>query len=343
MTILFVHASCEWAIADVAHGYREALARQGHTIIDYRLSNRLAYHAAALGAPLNENTHLVSRLGSEGVLIEALQHGVDQVLILSGLGLHPNALWLLKQAGIPTAVLLTESPYEDIEQATWAAVYPEMRVFCNDRVSARQFGWTALSHAYDPARHRPVPPTPGAACDVLIIGTGWPERVALLNAVDWTGIDLRIAGVWPIAAGDPLAPYYAHGCVDNEETPGRYAAAKICLNFHRGPGVVAENLNPRAFELAACGAFQLSDGSRPELAEIFGDLVPTFATAAELADQIRFYLSRPEDRRALAVAQRHAVDGQTFDARAAELMAHLATRRTSEPSALRDQEVARAA
>jgi len=57
----------------------------------------------------------------------------------------------------------------------------------------------------------------------------------------------------------------------------------------------AESLNPRAYELAACGAFHLST-YRQEVAETFGDLVPTFETPADAEALIHKWLADPEGR-----------------------------------------------
>jgi hypothetical protein len=57
----------------------------------------------------------------------------------------------------------------------------------------------------------------------------------------------------------------------------------------------AESLSPRAYELAACGAFHLSD-ERAEVSEVFGDLVPTFRTPAQAEYLIRQWLPDGDGR-----------------------------------------------
>ena len=107
MNILFVHASAEWSTYDTAMGYRNALVALGHDVRDFTFYNRLKYHAKALGAPLNQDMSLVSRLASESVLPEALLHGADLVVIACAMAFHPNALWLLRRASLPVALILT--------------------------------------------------------------------------------------------------------------------------------------------------------------------------------------------------------------------------------------------
>jgi spore maturation protein CgeB len=167
--------------------------------------------------------------------------------------------------------------------------------------------------------HRPVAPDPDEDCDVLFVGTGWPERQALFEAVDWTGIRLQLRGLFPgVSDASPLALFYTQGCIANAELPAAYAACRIALNPYRQDGG-AESMNPRAYELAACGTFQLSD-ARAESMELFGDSVPTYRDAADLERLIRYYLAHPDQAADCARRARQAVEGQTFDRRVADVM-----------------------
>jgi spore maturation protein CgeB len=284
------------SIWDVATGHRAALAKRigEENIKDYFFDRRVAYHTDALPPEIRTEKALVSRFASESVLAEALYFHADLVFIISGLNFSPDALWLLRQAHIPTAVLFTESPYEDDFQAEWASANPDLLVFTNDQYSADTRGWTFVPHAHNPEVHRPD----GASkdlCDVLYIGTGWPERQALLENIDWTGIDLRLHGIWPeLTLQSPLIKFYRPGIIKNEDAAAMYRGAKICLNFHRH-SVVAQSLGPRVFEVAGCGAFQISD-SRPDLEETFLDSIPTFTDARSLENKIRHFLANDTER-----------------------------------------------
>lgn len=322
MRILFVWPGAEFSIWDVGAGLRSALAARGHEIADYYLTRRMQYHAAAMqagGADVSrENIAAVSKQASENVLIEALYHRADLVIAISGLNLHPISLWLLdalREPRIPVAVVLTESPYEDPQQAEFLSAHREPIVFTNDRASARAYGWTYLPHAYDPALHQPVQADPAEACDVLMCATGWKERQDLIEQIDWSGITLRLIGPWPyLPDAHPLKQYHEDRCVPNAQLPTLYASAKISVNFFRSHPH-AESLGPRAYEAAACGVFQLSD-PRAELIEVFGESVPTFTSASELEGLIRYYLVHEHERRRLTAAARLAVQGKTFEQRA---------------------------
>ena len=327
MKVLLVWAAAAWSVRDVTTGLRGALVRAGHDVRDYRLDNRLELMTRAFPEEMQKEFE-ICRMATENVLAEASYHKADLVLIVSGLLFHEVGLWLLNRYQIPTAVVLTESPYSDEAQRQWVSGYPNVSVLTQERTSATRHGWHYLPAAYDPQVHRPVMADPDEACDVLFVGTGWPERQLLLGAIDWTGIRLRLRGLFPgMTADSPLAPFYTEGCVANADLPRAYAACKVALNpYRQGDG--AESMNPRAYELAACGVFQISD-ARAEATEIFGDTVPTYRGSTELEALIRYYLAHPAERQMKADAARALVQGQTFDRRVADIITAVTARRAA--------------
>ena len=305
------------------------------SIRDYYLDKHLSYHLKALevvdsesGTSIAKDQAFVSRMATENVLNEAVYFGADLVFVVSGLNFHPIALTSLEKVGIPAAVYLTENPYDDVPQREWCSNYPSMAVFTHERISSEREGWTYLPHAYDPAVHRPVEPDPKFNCDVLLVGTGWRERQYFLEAVNWTGIHLYVAGpkeAWPaLTERSPIWTSFHAEPVDNATIAPRYAAAKICLNFHRRHPD-AWSPNPRAYEIAACGAFQLSD-PRPGVTDLFGETVPIFDSPEALERLVRQYLEEGPVRRCLANKSRDLVKNETFDERAKQLVAVLVDR-----------------
>ena len=321
MKVTLVWGSSAWSIRDVTTGLRSALLRAGHEVRDYRLDNRLELMRRAFPAEMQETE--VCRMASENVLAEATYHQADLVLIVSGVLFHEAGLWLLQHYRLPTAVVMTESPYSDQEQRRWIYRYPHVTVFTQERTSAAREGWFYLPAAYDVDVHRPVAPSVAEASDVLLVGTGFEERQRLLEAVDWTGINFRLQGYWPaITADSRIFQFHVPGCVNNGELPPIYAATKIALNPYRD-GDGAESLNPRAYELAACGVFQVSSYRR-ECEDVFGDAIPMYRSAEELETLIRYYLAHPDERQTKADAARMIVQGQTFDQRVDDIMTVLA-------------------
>ena len=348
MRILLVHPGPAWSTADVWSGLRAALVQAGCAVDDYRLDTHLAlasewlqfgYERARMRNPDVEQPNYADLLyhAGQGILAAALRAPVDAVLVVSAQFLHPDWLVLLQRAGVPVGVLLTESPYDDEQQAAilpwvthaWTfepASLPFLRE-ANPRVSR-------VSPAYDPRIHHPGPPAPDTPRhDVLLVGTGWPERVRLLEAIDWTGVDLALYGNWDVPDDSPLAPAVHPGPIPNDQAADLYRAARINLNVYRATDRPAVALNPRAVELAACGAFTISS-DRQEVRDTFGAYVPCFRTAEELELLIRFWLPLEEQRRAIAARLPQRVTGRTFTAMASEILAGLADDRSAAATGL---------
>lgn len=266
----------------------------------------------------------------------ALRFDVDYVLIISAMFLHPDVLLLMRRAGLKVGIVFTESPYQDEQQANvarsvsvcWTNERTSLPVL--RRVNPNTF---YLPAAYDPSRHTPLadadPDVPSH--DVVFVGTGWSERIDLLKAVDWSGIDLGLYGTWSrLGSNAKLRHFVRHGLIDNAQTTALYRQTRIGLNIYRrscdyaGTSFIehAESLNPRACELAACGVFHLSN-QRAEADEVFGDAVPTFANADQLGALIREYLADPDGRAQHAQRARQCIEPHTFAARAAQILANL--------------------
>jgi spore maturation protein CgeB len=323
--ILFVWPNASWAVFDVARGLRIALARQGHDIKDFWLDSRMKYHARSISylkfdpEQIEEEVRLeISRQASDTMVIEAMYHEADLVMIVSGLQIHPGGLWLVRQADIPIAMFLTESPYDDEAQSDLAAL--SNWVFTNDLLSAeRHPDWHYLAHAIDPQLHQPGAVEADKACDVFMVSSAWPERRELLERVDWTGIDFRLFGFWPdVDEQSPLRPFVRDERMANEDAVRWYRSAKISINHHRH-SEVAKSMNPRVREIVASGGFCISD-PRQEISDLFGASIPTYRSAEELASQIRYFLAHPQVRADLIKRAQHGLNGDTFDDRAREVM-----------------------
>jgi spore maturation protein CgeB len=347
LRLLVIHPGSSFSTHDVYVGLTNALIARGHQLHTYNLDARIERSAHWLnyiwkkaGKPDPRPTHgdVVYRASVEA-LERALRFNVDGVLAISAMFLHPDALLLMRRAGLKTGVVFTESPYDDEPQTALAALVDVC--WTNERTSVPVIRGTNpnafyLPAAYDPDRHKvldDVPPAEIPAHDVVFVGSGFQERIDLLSAIDWDGIDLGLYGSWAsLPSRSKLRKHLRGGVVDNRYAVDLYRRAKIGLNLYRtsigfgrkAPQIArADSLNPRAYELAACGVFQISN-RRAEIVETFGYSVPTFTTAAELEALIRHYLEDARVRRSMAVAARASVAGHTFAARAAQLEAQLA-------------------
>jgi glycosyltransferase involved in cell wall biosynthesis len=130
-----------------------------------------------------------------------------------------------------------------------------------------------------------------------------------------------------------LRRYVRGGQITNQTTTALYRNAKIGLNLYRSsmgwgkdaerlPAGYAESCNPRAYELAATGCFAVSE-YRPEVPEVFGDLVPTFRTPDELAAQVARWLADDAGRARVREALPAQVRPQSWDARVDQMLANM--------------------
>lgn len=327
MKLLFVGPGASWATADVAAGLRDGLTHHGVELVDYALDTRIARSQSWLyynwrqskkrNASISKpNVADVFLQAGRDALWVALWHdvfhgGLDGVFIVSGMFVHPDVIMVMKRAGLPVFVLFTETPY-DIEKELAIAKLVD-GCWTNERSSVATFqavnpnsGY--LPHAWHSERHRSGV-QPGdetkASHDVVFVGSAFHERVEWLSSIDWTGIDLGLYGSWDsLGSRHPLRRFVRGNQTDNITTAALYRRAKVGLNLYRtskgwgrqAPAIAhAESLNPRAYELAACGAFHLST-HRDEVSEVFGDLVPTFETPGEAEAQIRAWLADDDGR-----------------------------------------------
>lgn len=330
MRALVVHPGAAYSTADVYDGVVAGLRANGVTVLEGRLDTIAAWYAATIGESIQRGVLAADALMLDGRLNRsavisahvtryALLTRPDWLIVVSGHNYNAHDARALSRAGIRTAVLLTEAPYWADEEREIASFYDV--AFTNERRSAARLGAHYLPHAYHPTRHTPDGPR-ADPCDVVFVGSMFDERRALFDGVDWTDIRLVLRG--------ELLPQ--RDIVPNHDTAAHYRSAAICLNHHRtttqhGSGQhiaagSAESLGPRAYEIPACGGFMLCDDSRPELDEVFGDTVPTYRAgdAADLEQQIRHYLRRPDERARLGAAQYQAVRGRDWTARARRLL-----------------------
>ena len=340
---LLVHPGATFSVSDVHTGLLAGLRAQGHEVTEYALSGRLRASRVTLEwlwrkqvreqGPLKDvrpTNADVQYEASQGVLERALRAEVDWVLVVCAAYLHPDALILCRRAGLRTAAVFTESPYDDDQQAKVAPLFDVC--FTNERTSVPRLREANphthyLPVGYDPAAHGPERNGWAPTHDVVFVGSAFESRLAFLSAVDWAGIDLALFGLWEgLPASHPLRPFVREGVVDNHQAGELYRHARIGLNLYRGarPDQHPESLNPRAYELAADGVFTLSQ-PRAEVAERFGPSVPTFSTPQELQTLLRHFLRHDGPREEAAARLPGVVTEDTYHHRAAALVERLAS------------------
>jgi spore maturation protein CgeB len=344
MNILFVWPSAEWSTFDVGIGYNDALQRTEHNVREWRFYNRIKLVTKAFEVePTPETLPELFRHASNMIVVDAVQHLAQWVVITSAMGFHPEALVLLQRIGVKIATIITESPYDD--DLVGDIVKLSDLVFTNDLTSAeRHPEWRYLAAAIDPYRHHPqLPDGTMRNHDVVVVGTGWQERVRTMAQMDWAGINLGIYGFWPqlreddesVNGGMPkaegmefdahaaqvLSKFYTQEPTENHETAQLYAGAKICINQHRYHHL-ARSANPRCYEVLACAGGLLLTDYREDLPEILGERWREFVyrDARELEQKIRYYLAHEQERVELVQYGLERVTNETFDARVQTLL-----------------------
>jgi spore maturation protein CgeB len=349
LRVLLVHPGASWSTADVYDGLLYGLRSHGVHVDPYRLDTRIEASSRFVRSLWRAKRHETPDLpkpntadvvyhAGVGVLEMALRQQVDVVLIVSGMLLHPDVIVLLKRAGLRVTVLFTESPYDHDQELRYAGMVDGC--WTNERTVVDDFkrvnpNTGYLPHAWHPKKHYVAARQLGdlPTHDVVFVGSGFTERITWFNAIDWTGIDLGLYGTWDDLGLKPevMACVRAKQ-ITNEMTSALYRRARIGLNLYRrskgwGAGVPmithAESLSPRAYELAACGAFHLSE-DRVEVHERFGDRVPTFSTPAEAEALIRRWLADPDGRARVAAGLPACVAGHSWVERAATVIGDLA-------------------
>ncbi len=317
--------------ADVEAGLCFGLQAQGVQVWRYRLdlmidpARRWLFSSwrvlrkvdAATVKPAEQDVLLQAGLGA---LHMALRRQVDAVVIVSATLFHPEIIVLMKRAGLKVFLLFTESPYEQAHELTLAGLVDGC--WTTERTAVAAFrGVQACSgylpHGWHPERHKPGLQAGDEALpahDVVFVGTGFKERLAWFDSINWEGIDLGLYGNWEMLPSRHRLRFYVNGKqVNNRAAAALYRRAKVGLNLYRETPIglpAAESLNPRAYELAACGVCAVSP-QRAEGVEVFGTWVPA-PTEAVLRDLLR----DAERRATIAAALPQVVAGASWVERA---------------------------
>ncbi|CAM4332502.1 CgeB family protein [Paenibacillus tarimensis] len=248
----------------------------------------------------------------------------DLMLVLNGLHVFPEdhleQVDDIRSMGIKTAIWFADDPY--VTEYT-ASIAPRYDVVFTHELSTvpfyRDLGCDRVHYlpfAAYPGIFKPLAVGPEYWSDVCFIGQGFWNRIRMFDEIadELSGRRVFIAGgLWErLNHFSRLAPSIRSGWLPVEDSVRFYNGAKIVINLHRTAepgkdnrntyGLPGRSINPRTFEINACGAFQLTD-KREDLSTYFkpGREIETFSSAAELTAKIRYYLQHEEQRSRIAV------------------------------------------
>lgn len=265
-----------------------------------------------------EHRRLAVDYASELLVAQAKAFRPDLCFVLAQAPVNERALACLKDMGVTTAFWFVEN-YRLTRYWTWLApLYDWFFTVQKGRfhqelaaVGCHQAHWLPL--ACHPRRHQSVRLSESErrryGAELCFAGYGYYNRREFLSGL--ADQNLKIWG--PGFKRSPVERFVQNdGLAFSESEWARIASAgDIHINLHSAshvPGVDPEGdyLNPRVFELASFGAFQLCD-YRSQLTQLFDspDEVPCFRDLKELRALIEKYRDHPERRREIgANAQR---------------------------------------
>ncbi|WP_094093999.1 CgeB family protein [Paenibacillus physcomitrellae] len=285
---------------------------QGFASIDHGLTEALKQSAAEF---------IVA--GPAEMLDTAQSWRPDLVLVLNALHVFPpeHAAHVdqLRSWGIRTAVWFVDDPY--FTEFTLDLARHFDYVFTHEKscVPYYEAGGCKEVHylplAADLELFAPVETPRSYQSDVCFIGNGFWNRVALMDELApylSTKKVVVVGSFWDrLSHYDLLRPFIRDGWANPTETRFYYNGAKVVINLHRPAeygmdnhntaGLPGHSINPRTYEIAACGTLQLTD-IREDLHEYYrpGYDIETYGSAGELRDKIEYYLSHEAERAQIA-------------------------------------------
>ncbi len=186
--------------------------------------------------------------------------------------------------------------------------------------------------ACDPEIHAPVTLTPEEEktyrCDISFAGAGYYNRIKMLKGL--TDYNLKI---WGVNWNEPeLLPHVVEGNrgFNTEEYMKIVAGSKINLNLHssvihEGVDPEADAINPRVFEIASAGGFQLCDPCKG-LENLFDTQteIPTYKDLKTLREKIDYFLQHEDERKQIAEnARQRALKEHTYKHRANQMLDYI--------------------
>lgn len=268
----------------------------------------------------NQYVHLMS----QSVLARAIEMKPQLVFFMAQAPATPELLGELRRLGIISAMWFVEDgsrfAYGEKMAHFYDVFFHIQRGEYEEKLraaGARNVHY--LPMAADPEVHKPLTLTAdekakyGSA--VSHLGAGYPNRRQAFQAL--LGYDFKLWGSdWEGADGLMEVVQEDGRRIGTEEMVKVYNATKININLHSSMDLQPldtrrDFINPRTFEVAACGAFQLVD-ERDTLAEMFipGVEIETFGSLEELIEKIDHFLEHPNHAAAIARAGRERVHAE---------------------------------
>lgn len=287
----------------------------------------------------NRLGEILSSFLSEVVLARCDENRPDLVFALAQAPLTSDCLEKLRCNKIPTAYWFVEDfrvmeywkriaqQYDYFFTIQRGAFLEELR-----KAGVRNFQY--LPVAACPEVHKKMELTEREqdyfGSDIAFVGAGYYNRRHFFKGL--IDFDFKIWGnEWPLDSSLSGCLQRSGERVETEDTVKIFNASRISINlhsstYHKGINPFGDFVNPRTFEIACCGGFQLVD-RRSEIGKLFeaGSEIVVFDNLDDLRQKIRFYLNNPEERTGIAErARQRVMKEHTYDQRMNRMLAYLA-------------------
>ncbi|MBP9838140.1 MAG: glycosyltransferase [Proteobacteria bacterium] len=328
----------------IAHYVNTALKNLNQRVIEYDLSPFYQGFKDIGGMFKNANrkntieSNYVEML-SQTVLAAIDEKPVDIVLSLAQAPLSPTVLKELRKRGIITAMWFVE---DCLRFDTWkylAQYYDYFFIIQKgdylNKVNQAGAGRVAyVPVGCDLSVHKPLPDLSledkrRFGSELSFVGAGYYNRRNTFAVL--ANRDFKIWGTeWPSSM--PFAKFLQENGrrISPDDYVKIFNSSTINLNLHSstdrdGVEPNGDFVNPRTFELAACGAFQLVD-ERTLMPEKFkiNEEIAVFHDRQEMLDKIDYYLAHPEERAKIVKASRARVLSEhTYEHRVKSILEYI--------------------
>ena len=262
----------------------------------------------------------------------------DLVLALAQAPLSMPVLEQLRRKKIPTAMWFVENFRHLTYWQQMAAGYDFWFVMqqeaCREaliRAGAPHVSYLPL--AADPSIHHPVALSAKEreelGADVSFLGAGYLNRRRLLPSLVGQEWSFKLWGNEWEEPGLLSSVLQRGGArIDSATAVKIFNATAVNVNLHSfaGEGLDphGDGVNPRTFELACCGAFQVID-TRTLLPELFDNtMMGVFSRPEDLVATVRKFYREPEQRASMAEQSRlHVLATHTYEHRMQTLLAEM--------------------
>lgn len=298
----------------------------GFMILDQFVKNE-----ARQGAMRGQYVEFVS-----SVLLESLnEKPIDILICMAQAPISGRALAELRSRGVITVLWFVEDylrfTYWREMAKYYDFVFTIQKGECLEKIKAAGAGEVHyLPTACDPSCHAPMPLSKDDkeawGSPISFVGAGYHNRQQMFATL--ADYPFKIWGSeWPTGKPfDRLVQEEARR-IKPEEYVKIFNATDVNLNLHSsserdGVDPSGDFVNPRTFELASAGAFQLCD-ERQLLPELFepGKEIITFNSLKDMKEKIAYYLERPEERRAVAErARARALKDHSYERRLEQML-----------------------